>query len=157
MGSARFLDKKECLYYIFPSHQCSTAIRKIFWRRNLELADRKGEITKFAFKHTNKSMVMVLDGLIAKMLNKFLGQYVHHIDGSNVKIAVTKGDIVLTNLQLSKTFPQKLFLPFILTTGTSYFPSSLFLSFFFTFGLDRISTNFIIKIWNSATIIWHEG
>ena len=64
------------------------------------------------------SLTMVIESIVAKILNKFLGDYFSHIDGSNVNTTFTRGNIVLTNLHLKKTIPQQLFLPFTLLEGS---------------------------------------
>lgn len=42
----------------------------------------------------------MLEGQLAFILNKYLGQYVSGLDSESLRISVWKGDIVLKNLQL---------------------------------------------------------
>ena len=60
---------------------------------------------------------MVLEGLVANLLNRFLGMYVKNFDANQLKIGIWNGDVKLQNLELRREALDQLHLPVNVVEG----------------------------------------
>ena len=60
---------------------------------------------------------MVLEGLVANLLNRFLGMYVKNFDANQLKIGIWNGDVRLQNLELRREALDQLHLPVNVVEG----------------------------------------
>ena len=62
----------------------------------------------------------MFESKLAGVLNQVLGSYVHGISTDDLKVAVFKGDVVLTNMRLKVDALNALGLPFRVRSGAAY-------------------------------------
>ena len=71
----------------------------------------------------------MFESIVSSVLNQVLGNYVDNLDGSQLKLGIFSGNVVLKNLKLKKEAIDKLSLPIEIFEGNHYFiiTSNLFI------------------------------
>ena len=59
----------------------------------------------------------MLEGLVAGLLNRFLGMYVHNFDAKQLNVGIWNGDVKLRNLELRKEALDQMHLPINVVEG----------------------------------------
>jgi len=59
----------------------------------------------------------MIEGLVAALLSRFLGDFVNGLEKENLRIGILSGDVVLENLELKKEALQNFDLPITIKTG----------------------------------------
>lgn len=60
----------------------------------------------------------MFESIVSSVLNQVLGSYVDNLDGSQLKLGIFTGNVVLKNLKLKKEAVDKLNLPIEVFEGT---------------------------------------
>ncbi|KAF4805644.1 chorein [Turdus rufiventris] len=60
---------------------------------------------------------MVLESVVADLLNRFLGDYVENLNKSQLKLGIWGGDVALDNLQIKENALSELDVPFRIKVG----------------------------------------
>jgi vacuolar protein sorting-associated protein 13A/C len=60
----------------------------------------------------------MIEGLVAALLSRFLGDFVKGLEKENLRIGILSGDVTLENLELKKEALQNFDLPITIKSGT---------------------------------------
>ena len=57
------------------------------------------------------TLIIMLEGIVEKIVQKLLGEYIDGFDSNNLHIGIWSGEVTIKNVRLKKTVLQKLGLP----------------------------------------------